>query len=74
MFKTINNILSKLPFNGSKTGIGLVVTVLGLFFPGLPLGESEIQDVIQSLATIVEALGNIYLVVGVLHKYIKAKA
>jgi len=73
MLDLLNKILSKLPFNGKKTGIGLVLSALMFFFPDFPLGEAQIDEVVKSFLKIVELGGNIYLVLGVLHKWIKTK-
>jgi hypothetical protein len=73
MLNFLNKILAILPFNGKKTGIGVVLSALAYFFPDFPLGEAQIDEVIKSALKIFEYGGNIYLVLGVLHKYIKAK-
>lgn len=73
MLDLFNKVLSKLPANGKKTYIGIVVSLLALLFPDFPLNETQIDEVIKSFLKIVELGGNIYLVLGVLHKWIKAK-
>jgi hypothetical protein len=73
MLKILNKILAILPFNGKKTGIGVVISALAFFFPDFPLGEAQIDEVVKSFLQIIELGGNIYLVLGVLHKWIKSK-
>ena len=73
MLKILNKILAILPFNGKKTGIGVVISALAFFFPDFPLGEAQIDEVVRSFLQIIELGGNIYLVLGVLHKWIKSK-
>jgi len=73
MLKVLNDILAKLPFNGKKTGIGIVLSAIFYFFPDFPLQENQIDEVIKSALKLVEYGSNIYVVLGILHKYIKAK-
>lgn len=64
MLTIINELLKKLPFNGSKTIIGLVSSIVLYFLPDFPIAE---------LQKFLEYLSSAYLVLGLLHKYIKAK-
>lgn len=73
MLQYLSKILAILPFNGKKTAIGAVLSAVFFFFPDFPLGEAQIDEVVKSFLKIVEYGGNIYLVLGVLHKWIKAK-
>ena len=73
MLEKINQLLSKLPFNGKKTGIGVALSAILFFFPDFPLAETQIDKIIADGLKIVEYFGNLYVIIGVLHKYIKAK-
>jgi hypothetical protein len=64
MLTILNNILSKLPFNGKKSAIGFIGSLALYFWPDFPVPELE---------KILEYGANIYLLLGVLHKYVKAK-
>lgn len=73
MLEKLNKILSKLPFNGKKTGIGVALSAILFFFPDFPLSELQIDQVIADCLKIAEYFGNLYVVLGVLHKWVKAK-
>lgn len=73
MLKYLNKILAILPFNGKKTAIGAILSAVLFFFPDFPIGEAEVDKVVKSFLSILEHGSNIYLVLGLLHKYIKAK-
>lgn len=66
LFNELNKLLSKLPFNGKKTGIGIVLSIIAFFLPDFPINEVEVTKVL-------EAFGVIYAVLGVIHKYIEIK-
>lgn len=66
MLSIANKILSALPGNGKKTLIGGLVSIAVLFFPDFPVNEADAHKVIESL-------GFLYLIAGLLHKYVKAK-
>lgn len=74
MLKILNKALSYLPFNGKKSLVGLILSLIAIVFPDFPLEESHINGVINAFHSITEFLGPIYLVIGLLHKWIKAKA
>ena len=67
----LNNVLSKLPLNGYKAILGGVVTALYYTFPDLP--KEELGKVSDLVAQLVGIAGQLYLVAGVIHKYVKAK-
>lgn len=66
VFSELNKLFSKLPFNGKKTGIGLALSAIAFFLPDFPVNEVQVTKVL-------EAFGIIYTVLGIIHKYIKAK-
>jgi hypothetical protein len=73
MLKYLNDLLKLLPFNGKKTIIGIVLSLVAVVFPDFPLNESHLTDFINAIYKISEYFGPIYLVIGLLHKWIKAK-
>lgn len=66
MLELFNKLLSKLPANGKKSAIGAVAIALAWMLPGFPVGEAELNKLI-------EYGGYFYLIAGLVHKYIKAK-
>lgn len=66
MLALLNRLLSKVPGNGKKTIIGIVLSAIALAWPDFPLSEGHVNQVL-------EAVGTLYLIVGLLHKWIKAK-
>ena len=66
MLKLFNKLLSKLPANGKKSAIGAVAIALAWFLPGFPVGEAELNKII-------EHGGYFYLIAGLVHKYLKEK-
>lgn len=66
MLSLIDDILAKLPGNGKKTLIGGVLAAVVWVFPDFPLSE-------DGLSKLIEYSGYIYLTLGALHKWVKAK-
>lgn len=71
MLNLLNKLLSKLPANNYKTIIGAVITGLCLLFPDFP--KNDLGDVGSLVSKVISDVGQVILVVGVLHKFIKAK-
>ena len=66
MLELFNKLLSKLPLNGKKSIVGALLAALVWAFPHFPLGQEHLEK-------IVEYSGYFYLIVGLLHKWIKSK-
>jgi hypothetical protein len=73
MIVGLDKILKALPFNGKKTGIGLAISVIAIFFPDFPITEELGADLLNTITKIIELGGNAYLILGLLHKWIKTK-
>ena len=73
MLKNLNSLLKILPFNGSKTAVGVIVSLILYFLPDFPLDESEVDQVVQTIRQIIEIAANLYIPLGLLHKWIKSK-
>lgn len=69
--KLLNNLLSKIPLNGYKSVIGVILTACGYFWADFP--REELGDVSGLAQKVVEVGGQVLLVVGVIHKFVKAK-
>jgi hypothetical protein len=71
MLSIFNKLLSKIPGNGYKSFIGLILTACGYLWSDFP--REELGDVSGLAQKIVEISGHVFLIVGILHKFIKAK-
>lgn len=70
MKETLNNLLSKLPFNGWKTALGFVGTVVAPHLPGIVLLTFP-GGAVLTLPALLAGLAFTYGTVGVVHKSTK---
>ncbi len=73
MVKILNDLLSKLPFNGKKSVVGVILSIIGYAFPDFPLNEGTVLAAVEAFQKLSEYAGPIYLAIGLLHKWIKTK-
>lgn len=71
MLSILNELLKKLPANGYKTIIGTIITGFYYLFPDFP--KEQIGQAGELLSQIFGIGGQLYLVLGVLHKWVKTK-
>lgn len=62
LISLLDLILSKIPFNNSKTIIGFIIKYLPLVLPGVP---------IQELAVVLDQIGTLLMSIGIFHRAIK---
>lgn len=66
-----DNILSKLPFNGSKTTIGGALIGVGAILKGLTLVFPDAEPVLSPLIQALDAIGAPTAAIGISHKAVK---
>jgi hypothetical protein len=73
MLELINKVLSAIPLNGYKTLIGVLLSILAA--ANAVLTTADGQAVLAALMTHpIDWIAVITLLVGLIHKYVKAKA